>query len=220
MTSNIQSRYLPDLFSSLKHGELVSDELFDSIFSERVRRLSPINWTTVHVAIEAVRMLVTDSNSKVLDVGSGPGKFCLIGASICSAKFFGVEQRTELFTEAESIKNFYNIDNVSFINDNMSHLDWSDYNAFYLFNPFLENIPGFNTIGGKTKLIYENYHKYIDAVRFKLSSLPVGTRVATYHGFGGPLPYDYQLVNKKRIGTDYLSCWIKMKREDSTDEGI
>ena len=39
-----------------------------------------MHWTPVHVARRAAQFLVTGPETRVLDVGSGPGKFCLVGA--------------------------------------------------------------------------------------------------------------------------------------------
>jgi hypothetical protein len=39
--------------------------------------------------------------------------------------------------------------------------------------------------------------------------MPRGTRVVTYHGFGGEFPGDYVLVHRVAVASDYLSLWIK-----------
>ena len=209
MTQGIRNRYLPTLFSSLAEGVHVSDSEFDYIFSEDVRARSMINWTPVNVALTAVKMLVKGPNTKILDIGSGPGKFCFVGAATSQAKFFGVERSENLFNEAESIRKFYQVKNAQFIHADMTALDWTEYNAFYLFNPFWENIPVFNSDGAYAFKCYEKYYKCIDFVKEKLSQMPYGTRVVTYHGFGGNMPDDYDLEDMKKIESDYLRSWVK-----------
>lgn len=209
MPENIQKRFLPNLFRSLKEGMPVSDTEFDYIFSKDLRRMSPINWTPVKVAIAAAKMLAKDESCKVLDVGSGAGKFCLIGAATCPGQFFGIEQRLNLLMESQKIQLFYGIENLTLMRGNAMEIDWTPYNAFYFFNPFLENITGFNTIGDDFPVEYENYRHYIAITRRKLASLPAGTRVVTYHGFGGDVPSGYNLETKQKIGTSFLKCWLK-----------
>ena len=84
----------------LRNGELVSDEEFDLIYSDFARQLSSCQWTPVAVAFAAARLLVRDRVCKVLDVGSGVGKFCQIAASVAPGTFVGVEQRARLVAHA------------------------------------------------------------------------------------------------------------------------
>ena len=59
----------------------IEDEKFDQIYPARIRKLSPLQWTPVRVAAEAAKLLVTVPGTRVLDIGCGPGKFCLVGAA-------------------------------------------------------------------------------------------------------------------------------------------
>ena len=45
-----------------------------------------------------------------------------------------------------------------------------------------------------------------------LRDAPIGTRVVTYHGFGGRIPRGYHLVTDERIGTDSLRLWVKTRK--------
>ena len=54
------------------------DEKFERVYPARIRKLSAIYWTPVAVAAEAARLLVTRPGLRVLDVGCGPAKFCLV----------------------------------------------------------------------------------------------------------------------------------------------
>jgi len=80
------------LLDRLLSGAQVADLEFDAIYPQWVRRLSEQHWTPLDVCIRAAELLVTDERSTVLDVGSGAGKFCLIGAASTGATFVGVEQ--------------------------------------------------------------------------------------------------------------------------------
>ena len=74
----------------------IEDEKFDLIYPAQIRQLSALHWTPVAVAAEAAKFLVTAPETRVLDIGCGPGKFCLVAASLTDGHFSGVEQRNDL----------------------------------------------------------------------------------------------------------------------------
>jgi SAM-dependent methyltransferase len=179
------------------------------LFAEETRRLSSDHWTPVQVAVCAAEMLVTGPETRVLDIGCGSGKFCLIGAASQAAGFTGIDQRRHLVLEGRAIASSASISNVGFIHGNMMDLDWSSYNAFYLYNPFLENLCLPAALDQTVPLKPEFFFLYVETVQRKLLALPIGTRVVTYHGFGGEMPYGYRQVASKSIGSDFLRCWVK-----------
>lgn len=198
-----------EIFRALRNGVLPSDRDFDAVFSRATRLLSSAHWTPVDVAVCAAEMLVTDSRTRVLDVGCGPGKFCLIGAATQAARFAGVDQRAHLLAEGRSIAENAGISNVGFIHGNMMDLDWSEYDAFYLYNPFFENLCMPAIIDETVPLRPEYFYRYVEIVQQKLMDLPMGTRVVTYHGFGGEMPYGYRMAANREIGSDFLQYWVK-----------
>jgi SAM-dependent methyltransferase len=198
-----------EIFRALRSDTPLSDREFDEVFAKETRQLSSTHWTPVQVAVCAAEMLVTGRGTKVLDIGCGPGKFCLIGAAMQHVSFAGIDQRGHLLEEGQAIARRANISNVEFIHGNMMDLDWSDYNAFYLYNPFLENVCMPAIIDETVPLKPEYFYQYVEAVQQKLMDLPSGTRVVTYHGFGGEMPYGYRMTANKKIGSDFLQCWIK-----------
>ena len=60
----------------------IEDEKFDLIYPPKIRKLSSIFWTPVAVAAKAAKWLVTVQGMRVVDIGCGPGKFCLVAASL------------------------------------------------------------------------------------------------------------------------------------------
>ncbi len=61
----------------------------------------------------ALEFLVPHSGAKVLDIGSGVGKFVLAGAYYKpQAVFFGVEQRRHLVLHAETARNILRLRNA------------------------------------------------------------------------------------------------------------
>src|SRR6185437_914320 len=68
------------LLRRLKNATL-TDSDFDAIYPAPVRRVSASFWTPVSVAVRAADLLVDDPSTRVLDIGSGVGKFCIVGAA-------------------------------------------------------------------------------------------------------------------------------------------
>ena len=127
------------LVEDLRTGRRVTDFRFDQIYPSPIRKLSSTHWTPVEVAVRVAELLVKDSSSQILDVGSGCGKFCTGGRiSEPGAIFTGVEQRIHLVDVARTAGEELGASRASFVHENMAELDWSRFDAFYLFNPFYE----------------------------------------------------------------------------------
>jgi SAM-dependent methyltransferase len=209
MADSGSDAFPPDALVNLSRGNSVSDEKFDRIFSKETRALSSRHWTPMSVALFAAKALGSDVSTRVLDVGCGPGKFCFIGAATTPAQYFGIEQRLNFVEEAESIRLKHTLSNVAFFHGNMKDLDWRQFQAFYLFNPFLENVTGLARIDNQVPLSLEHFNSYVEIVETKLALLPSGTKVMTYHGYGGAFPEGYVKVQRKAIGTNYLELWVR-----------
>src|SRR4029453_17335602 len=93
----------------------IEDEKFAQIYPARIRKLSALQWTPVRVAAEAAKLLVTVPDTRVLDIGCGPGKFCLVGAALTDGHFTGIEQRVDLATAARKAAASLRADNVEII---------------------------------------------------------------------------------------------------------
>ncbi len=82
-----------DDFAAADDPTSVEDEKFDLIYPPEVRELSSIFWTPVRIAAEAAELLAVTPATRVLDIGCGPGKFCLVAAKLTEGSFTGIEQR-------------------------------------------------------------------------------------------------------------------------------
>ena len=89
-------------------GSAVYDD-FDGIYPEEVRPMAFTHFTPIEIAIRAAKFLVQKSGTKVLDIGSGAGKFCMIGSVCTNGHFTGVEQRGNLHLLAEQIFKKYQL---------------------------------------------------------------------------------------------------------------
>jgi SAM-dependent methyltransferase len=192
---------------------LSSDESFDEQLPLGLQLKSSTYFTPIDVAQHAARLLAPEPGTRVLDIGAGAGKFCLVGArEIPGATFEGVEWRGHLVRLARRLAAELQLANARFIHADAIDLDWSAYDAFYLYNPFAEQLfeSGFmldHTIPSDP----QNFVLYVSAVRQRLALARVGTRVVTYHGYGAPAPMGYELARKDNAGSDCVELWIKTR---------
>src|SRR5580693_8048600 len=74
-----------------------TDDRFQHLYPPSVRSLSTRHWTPLHITRRVAQYLTPTDNVKVLDIGSGVGKFCMAAAHFSPSGFFyGVEQRKDL----------------------------------------------------------------------------------------------------------------------------
>ncbi len=196
---------------ALRSGRPVMDQWFDGVFPGHIQALSDIHWTPVRVARRAAQLLVASHKSRILDVGSGCGKFCIVGAITTPGQFIGVEQRPCLVDVAQGAARSFQAGRATFIQGDMSDLDWDFFDSFYLFNPFYENRAPTIRIDQEVVLSEERFASYVSLVQGKLKLLRPGTRVVTYHGFGGDFPVGYRCLLRERAGSDTLNLWVKRR---------
>ncbi|HSI64875.1 MAG TPA: class I SAM-dependent methyltransferase [Candidatus Saccharimonadia bacterium] len=187
----------------------MGDEEFDRVFPERVRSLSPCHWTPVEAGRQAAQWLVTEPGTRVLDVGCGPGKFCAIGAATTLGHFTGVEQRGHLCRAGRSMLGKYGIPRVDIIQANVTDVAFQEFDAFYIFNPFEENVFESLRIDEGVDLNATFYFQYTSYVRGELSRLPEGTRVVTFWGDCEEIPSCYDCEETACGGR--LRLWIKRR---------
>ncbi len=190
----------------------IADEKFDQIYPARIRKLSSLQWTPVRVAAEAAKLLVTAPRTRVLDLGCGPGKFCLVAATLSDARFTGVEQRADLVAAARAAASALRLANVEIIHANITGISFAEYDAFYLFNPFDENMFRGHRIDSAVSLSVELFERYTRHVAVQLGARPIGTRVVTFSGYADEIPscYDCELA----LFHDDLKLWIKRRDYD------
>jgi SAM-dependent methyltransferase len=195
---------------ALRAAEAIDDERFDRLYPPDVRALAERHWTPVRAALRAVELLVAKPRALVLDVGSGPGKFCIVGALASDAGFIGVEQRPHLAGVATALATSIGAARARFVAGDVFAVDWREFDAIYLYNPFHEHVGDEAGIIDRTISIGPRHHtEAVLRTRAKLAAARVGTRVVTYFGFGGKMPSTYRRVHKERCGSDWLELWIK-----------
>jgi hypothetical protein len=89
-------------------------------------------------------------------------------------------------------------------------LDFSEFDAFYLFNPFEEHLKTTARIDPTIELSEQLYERYIQHVATQLALAPVGTRVATFFGRCEEIPPGYERVGN--TGHNLLKFWEKQRQ--------
>jgi SAM-dependent methyltransferase len=196
----------------------IEDEKFDLIYPRQIRELSSVFWTPVAVAAGAAKMLVTAPGTCVLDIGSGAGKFCLVGASLTDGRFTGVEQRSDLVAAARQAAIDLGLSNVEFIHGNVIDVAFADYDAFYLFNPFEENMLYGHKIDRAVPFAPGLFKRDTSHVAVQLGARPVGTGVVTYAGYADDIPACYYC--ESALFGDDLKLWIKQREYEPDIESL
>jgi SAM-dependent methyltransferase len=193
-------------------SHLQDDDAFDEVFPDWARRVSRGNFTPLSVARRAAELLVDAPGARVLDVGSGVGKLCLVGALTTSGRFHGVEQRAHFVAAARAAAAHLDVSTVTFTCANMTEVDWRPYDAIYLFNPFAEYFDKLLEPFDATVALDRPLHAaYVRHVQERLDGAAVGTRVVTYAGFGGEFPNAYHFEHSEPAASDHLQLWIKTR---------
>ncbi|MDN5288384.1 MAG: putative methyltransferase [Mucilaginibacter sp.] len=194
--------------NTLVNKLLFSDDTeFDWLCPKHFQLLSLKHFTPLSIARKAAEFL-SIPNTRVLDIGSGAGKFCLTaGYHFRETFFYGVEQRHELHHLAENIKRYTDLPNVNFIYGNVTQINFKEFDHFYFYNSFYENIDQINKIDDTIELSEGLYNYYTQYLYMALSAKPSGTRLVTFHSLEQEIPPDYRLAD---VSYDTLmKMWIK-----------
>jgi len=191
------------------------DARFDAHLPNRARERADQYWTPVAVARRAARLFRERGVTTVLDVGCGPGKFCIVaGRTEPGLLLDGVEQRSLLVRSATRLAARLGVTNVRFSLADAVEIAWDAYQGFYFFNPFAENVLSKRAqFDGAVELSRQRFAADLIHIEQLLATTRVGTVVVTYHGLGGPIPSCFDPVHAEQAGTDVLRVWVKRQRQ-------
>ncbi len=186
-----------------------SDLQFHKLYPDSLLHQANMHWTPLHVARKAAAFLAVGDNPRILDIGSGAGKFCITAAYYYpGAAYTGIEQREDLIAAANKARDLLRLQQVEFICGNLLQLDLSGYDHFYFFNAFFENLEESFRIDQSVPYSRELYAKYNRYLFRQLQDKPAGTRLVTYHSTETEIPGDYHEVGDAEEGL--LKCWMKV----------
>jgi SAM-dependent methyltransferase len=188
----------------------IEDVAFDRLYPDHVRRLSSVHWTPVAVALRAAALLAPEDGMRVLDVGAGAGKLCCVGALAYGGTWHGVELDPSLVAAARATARCLEVERcTSFSAGDMTGLDWNRFDSLYFYNPFESQLFGH---GAADPAGWTVFAEHVAHAEQRLSELPAGCRVVTFHGFGGEMPSCFALAFSEAIGEGQLALWIKQPR--------
>ena len=194
-----------EIANALRRGEALDDKTFDKLYPFGHRLRSWLHWTPLEVARRACSLLAPAPGTRVLDVGAGVGKVCLVGALTTEAQWFGIERDPTMVMLATAAATELDVP-ASFWLGEMTAVDWSSFAAFYLFNPFAEIL----LTSPEAPLVrHARYQESVAFVEDQLAAATPGTRVVTYHGFGGTMPASFDLVHRESTGEAELCLHVR-----------
>lgn len=202
-----------ELALALRAGRDVSDADFDALWPEPVRRVSARFWTPLSVVRRGVQWLDEEGVGDVLDIGSGGGKFCVAAALMDQRprRYVGLEHRPELVAAAHDLAARFGVsDRVRFTLGTLAATPLPTSAAYYLFNPFGENIaPDRERFDDTVELSDARFARDVAATEALLSAAPVGTYALVYHGFGGRMPPTYEPICIDYDLPNVLRLWVQ-----------
>ena len=170
-----------------------SDHQFNHLYPASIRSQAIRHWTPLAIAQQAATFLATAPGVKVLDIGSGTGKFCLSAAFFKpSISLYGI-----------------GLTNVKCLHGNFTQLQLKDYDHFYFYNSFYENLAGTDKIDDTISYSASLYNYYNNYLFNRLEQMPAGTRLVTYHSLEYEVPPNYYVAES--YADDLLKCWIKIQ---------
>ncbi len=184
-----------------------NDAAFDKALKKSVQGHSYIHWTPIEVIQAAADWLGTKNGNRILDIGSGVGKFCIIGAMNSRAHFTGVEIRKNLVEEALYLKKELKLTNVDFIHSDIKEIDFKNFTSFYFYNPFCEHMALSGSIDDQIQFDEEAYYSYQDFVTDQLKQTPKGTKLVLYCSPDLDISTDFDLKDMYFEGL--LQLWVK-----------
>jgi SAM-dependent methyltransferase len=216
---------LPEERTSVLHSDqpvlaVYDDASFDQALPRYERDRSSQYWTPVAVSARVAAIFSERGARKVLDVGCGPGKFCVVaGALRPDLHVSGIEQRPRLVRLGKGLVRQFGLRNVELSTGDATKVSWESFDGLYFFNPFIEStLEPANRFDDDVDHSTRRFGAELLRVESLLARAHVGTLFVTYHGLGGPIPSSYELVGEERAGTDKIHTWVK--RENATKDWL
>jgi SAM-dependent methyltransferase len=200
-----------EIAERLSAGSCPEDAAFDQFIPESMRAHSCHHWTPLAVALRAAEWFSEHRVRTVVDIGSGAGKFCVGAALAGYCHFTGLEQRERLVAGARLLARTFSVESrVHFIHGVLGVARLPVADAYYLYNPFLENrMYREDHIDEDVELSEERQARDVLLLRELLSAARPGTYVLTYNGIDAKLPASYRLVCSDRELPNALCLWRK-----------
>jgi len=198
------------LAQALRDGHCPPDAAFDRFLPASLRDLSPQHWTPLPVVKRASEWLDSLGVSRVVDIGSGAGKFCVAGALFSRCSFVGLEPRLSRVASARTLARLFGVDDrVRFVRGALGQAPTPAGDAYYFFNPFDDSRGDGDDEEADVCFRIGRHEPPVAIAEALLRRAPRGTCVLTYNGFGGRIPESYRLVCIDLAFPGGLRLWRK-----------
>ncbi len=171
---------------------LSSDKLFLELYPKEFRLNDQMHFTPLEVTRRASHFLATQAGEKIVDIGSGIGKFCIPAAMMhTQQQFYGIEIRKDLLDASTVLQQQLGIKNLHMIHGDILQHQLTIYDHFYFFNAFYEQQDEAEKLD--RELIFKSslYRKYHAHVYKELEKKPIGTKLATFFSQSELFPSSY-----------------------------
>lgn len=196
----------------LGSGRCPSDLAFDRHLPPPLARASPVFWTPLSVIARAAEWIRRWHLETVVDIGAGPGKFCVAAALATeNVRFVGIEQRAHLVATASELAQTFGVaGRVSFEHRDIAAGPLPRADLYYLFNPFGENLFGpEERLDDDAEISTAKYLRDTEEIFRVLRDADEGMHVLTYNGFGGRFPRGWEEVELDVTLPSVLCLWEK-----------
>ena len=192
-------------------GDCPTDRAFDRFLPDRLRPMSSDFWSPLAVARRAAEWFEAAGVQRVLDVGSGAGKFCVAAALFGRCHYVGLEQRPFLVKSARRLARLFDVnDRVNFVLGSLGEAPTPIADAYYFFNPFGDYSVGLHPRAEHdANRATERYARDVSAAEQLLGNAVPGSYVLALNGFGGRLPPGYDLIRVDWGARGGLRLWQK-----------
>jgi hypothetical protein len=132
----------------------------------------------------------------------------MIGSVVTEGHFTGVEYRENLYNLSNSLSKQYGLTDIEFIHSNITAINFKEFDAFYFFNSFIENMSQTEVMDNAVPIGKPLYGQYNQYLREQLAGMPIGTRLATYWTNTEEVPRGYMVQSSDFEGE--LKMWEKL----------
>lgn len=200
--------------AAIAAGDVAIESALDALLPEAARVLSAQHWSPLRVAIDVARWLDELGARTAVDLGSGAGKLCVAAALAGRARWLGLEHRPHLVAAADALAEALGVAaRARFIVASIADGPWPEADAYFLFNPFEENLHGADDhIDERVVLGPERWDREVPIVTERLAALPPGAIVVLYNGYGGGLPDSFDRLRDDGGALVSLSLWRRSGR--------
>lgn len=191
----------------------LGDGAFDRFLPYDARVASGRHWTPLAVVLRVADWIDELGVTSVVDLGSGVGKFCVATALATGCELVGIEQRARFVATSRALANRFGVgQRVTFVEGALGECAIPEADAYYLYNPFGENLFGpEGGLGDDVVLSTARYKRDVGLLETFFALAPLGTVVIKYNGFGGRMPAGYDAIRVDRELPNVLRAWRKTR---------